>query len=244
MSSNPSLSVSIVAPASAVVGQYVTITVQVTNNGSVNLTNIQSLNFTTGVSASILSPVSTPVVMASLASGQSTSLTYVYSVISAGTTAITSQAEGTNVTANDVQSPAAANGPFAIALSVATPTSTPTPFPTLAIFKIMTPTPGGTPLGAVGPNPNSTPGQDRTIFIEVSQTITKMEIKIYSKAGRLVRYYEDSSPTLQGTGYYASAKVTGDSLAGLARGVYYLVITVTGTDGSTAKSSIEKILIQ
>jgi hypothetical protein len=114
----------------------------------------------------------------------------------------------------------------------------------MSVFKIMTPTPGGTPLGAIGPNPNATPGQDRTIFLQVSQTITKMEIKIYSKAGRLIRYYEDPNPAQNASGYYVSTKVTGESLAGLARGVYYLVITVTGTNGGTAKSSIEKMLMQ
>jgi len=182
--------------------------------------------------------------------------TYVYTVTSTGTASIATQAEGTNVAANDVQSPAAANGPFSIALSAAvgTPTNTATPVgtatpigtatPTWSIFKVVTPTPmpGQTPIGVIGPNPNPTPGvpADRALNIWVSKSISKIEVKIYSKAGRLVRYFEKDNSWGAGS---VSVVVPADNFAGLARGAYFLVITATSNDGDVGKSSIEKILI-
>ena len=252
-SSNPSLSVSIVAPATANVGQNINITVHITNNGSVALTNVQPLNFSTGVTAAVLTLVSAPIPDATLAIGASVDETYVYTVASAGTGAasINAEAEGTNVVANDVTTPPAANGPFAIALSAATPTatpvgmatSTPTPFPTWNIFKVITPTAVGTPVGIIGPNPNPTEGvpSPRTINIWVSESVSKIEVKIYSKAGRLVRYYNDvTSPHPAGS---VSFTIPADNFSGLSRGAYFLVITATSDSGDVGKSSVEKILI-
>jgi hypothetical protein len=243
-STNPSLSVSIIAPTSATVGQYVTITVQVMNNGSVNLTNINTLNFTTGISTLVLSPVSTPSVATSLTTGQSVDLNYVYLVNAGGTASVQSQAEGTNLNPNDVISSSASNGPLSISLSLGSVTPTPSAIATWPVFKIMTPTPmpGETPIYIIGSNPNPTPGVqvDREINIWVSQSIQKIEYKIYSKAGRLVRYYVDYNSYQAGV---VKSSIPGGQLTGLARGAYFLVISATADDGTVGKSSIEKLLI-
>jgi hypothetical protein len=251
-----------VAPATAFVGQSINITVHITNNGSVNLANVQPYNFTTNVSSSVLTLVSAPTPDANLAIGASVDETYVYTVASAGTASITTQSEGTNQSANDVQSPAAVNGPFSIALSIAagTPTNTATPVgtatpistataigtatPTWSIFKIVTPTPmpGQTPIGVIGPNPNPTPGvpSDRVLNIWVSKSVSKIEVRIYSKAGRLVRYFTENNTWGAGS---ISVVVPAGNFSGLSRGAYFLVITATSGDGDVGKSSIEKILI-
>jgi hypothetical protein len=243
-STNPSLSVSIIAPSSATVGQYVTITVQVMNNGSVSLANVGALDFSTGLSTSILNPVSTPVVTGSLATGQSVDLVYVYQVNAGGTASVATKAEGTNVSPDDVVA-AASNGPVSIALSLGATTPTPTAIATWPVFKVMTPTPmpGQTPIYIIGSNPNPTPGVevDREINIWVSQSVSKIEYKIYSKAGRLVRYFTDYTSYQAGD---VQSKIPADQLTGLARGAYFLVISATSAaDGTVGKSSIEKLMI-
>jgi hypothetical protein len=214
------------------------------NNGSVSLANVGALDFSTGLSTSILNPVSTPVVTGSLATGQSVDLVYVYQVNAGGTASVATKAEGTNVSPDDVVA-AASNGPVSIALSLGATTPTPTAIATWPVFKVMTPTPmpGQTPIYIIGSNPNPTPGVevDREINIWVSQSVSKIEYKIYSKAGRLVRYFTDYTSYQAGD---VQSKIPADQLTGLARGASFLVISATSAaDGTVGKSSIEKLMI-
>jgi hypothetical protein len=125
-----------------------------------------------------------------------------------------------------------------------TVSSTPTPTATMSVFKVGTPTPGPgqTPIYVLGPNPNSTPGvqEPRNVYIWVSQSVDKIEVKFYTKAGRLVRYFEDTNQYQAGD---VSTQIPASYFSGLSRGAYFMVITATSKGGQTAKSSIEKMLI-
>ncbi len=264
-STSPSLSVSISAPSTIVEGQQLTITLKITNNGTAPLTNVGPNNYTVTDPSNSLVLVSgpSPAVTATLAIGAETDVVYIYNVTKGGSITISSAAQGTNVSANDVISPASM--PFSIGAMTPTMTATPTdtvtvpvtptftitqtitvePTPTMSIFKVGTPTPmpGQTPIYVIGPNPNPTPGvpTNRTIYIWVSKSIDKIEVKIYTKAGRLVRYFEDTNTYSAGP---VATTMQASYFAGLARGVYYLVITATSTGGEVGKSSIEKVVIQ
>ncbi|MCE5299403.1 MAG: hypothetical protein LLG37_00815, partial [Spirochaetia bacterium] len=92
-------------------------------------------------------------------------------------------------------------------------------------------------------NPNPVPGTTpaRTVNVFVTKSVTKAEVKIYTKASRLVR---SVSLTLNNQVGQVALTIPGETFAGLSKGMYYFVVIVTGADNSTAKSKIEKLLIQ
>jgi hypothetical protein len=259
---SPSLAVAIAMPATIVEGQQLTVTVKITNNGTVPLTNVAVTGYTVNDPSNSLVLVSGPVPasVASLAVNVEADITYVYNVTKGGTVTISSKAEGTNITANDVIS--AMSTPASVGMQTPTMTvsSTPTatytvtqtvavdtatPTATMSAFKIGTPTPGPgqTPIYVLGPNPNPTPGiqEPRNVYIWVSQSVDKIEVKFYTKAGRLVRYFEDPNPPHQAGD--VSTQIPASYFVGLSRVAYFMVISSTSMNGEVAKSSIEKMLI-
>jgi endo-1,4-beta-D-glucanase Y len=259
-STSPSLAVSVSMPATIVEGQQLTVTVKITNNGTVPLTNVAVTGYTVNDPSNSLVLLSGPIpASVALAVNAEADITYVYNVTKGGTVTISSEAEGTNITANDVISamsmPASVGmqTPTMTVSSTPTPTftvtqtvavDTATPTATMSVFKVGTPTPGPgqTPIYVLGPNPNSTPGvqEPRNVYIWVSQSVDKIEVKFYTKAGRLVRYFEDTNQYQAGD---VSTQIPASYFSGLSRGAYFMVITATSKGGQTAKSSIEKMLI-
>jgi hypothetical protein len=92
----------------------------------------------------------------------------------------------------------------------------------------------------IWPNPNVGPGQDREADITVTRATVKIEYKLYTRMGRLIRYDFEQNYHPQGR---VAVIIKGGTFQGLARGIYFMVITAHGQDGEKASSEIQKILI-
>ena len=246
--SSPSLSVGLNAPLSVTAGQPVTVIMTVNNNGNSVITDVVPSAITlVGASASLfLTSGPMPAIEASLGAGVYTAFTWIYDSVSTGMVIMQGTASGNSgaVISNtgttmgtDLAAPPTATGTNTPVFT-ATHTSTETPVPG-SVLVVVTATPV-----VIGPNPNTMPGThtDRIIYFEVTRPISKTVFKVYTINGRLIRKSEDSTPRAQGK---CAVSVKSVHFKGLAKGVYYYMLTVTDqVSGVEAKAPAGTVLIQ
>ena len=255
----PSMVLAISVPATAEVGQVLTVILTVTNNGTSDLTTVWPTGMTIGGTANIQGATS-PATPVSLAMGSSVSFTWTYDVLGAGTASFTvaghsDQATAPPITSSNVDCPAP------------TPTNTPV-IPTATFTRTVTPTVTRTstpvaPTATFTPTVEATSGTEQitglvpypnpfidngknTLYIDfnISQTtgVSEIGIRIYTQAYRRILAVSYTGNDAVNVMAQRKIAITGDSLSNLANGTYYYYVYVV-QNGKEVRSKVDKVII-
>ena len=231
------------SPATAGVGEEITLIMTVRNIGTATAANVAPLDPVTGGTGSVTlvsgpSPDSVPV----LASGASADFTWIYTAdLGSGPEFVnfTATASGTDLVGGWAVTDSTPDTTSNVNLpNAATPTFTPTPTTTEANIISIVET--ETPV-VLYPNPNpDITASGASFSLEITKRAELVEIKIFTSANRLVRKY--SWPNIPNG--RTTLSVPGYVFNGLAKGVYFYVITVKDDGNNTDRiDRIEKLII-
>jgi hypothetical protein len=261
------LTAQIIATPDAVnAGDIITVIMVVTNTGNTAADNVMPSSLAIAGTGGV-SVLTSPSSMVSIPAGASVAFTWTYNADSPGAVTFQGSADGIDaagawpVTSGLVTGNAVAIGvPLPTSTFTGTPTATRTPAntftgtPTVSctLTNVFTATPTRTPVpvdaedlkitdALAYPNPyNPGTGTPLTIRADFSRKHRNLTVKLYTSALRCIGEFKFPDSPWAGT---RTLSVPDSSLAGLANGSYYYIITAENENGKKAKSNIPSLII-